>query len=73
VEVVSIRPHDWQILQKESSDSSSAFSGIVKTVHYKGTHLEVVFESGAMQIIINAPIKDAIKEGEELAVAPKFD
>jgi iron(III) transport system ATP-binding protein len=71
--VVSIRPHDWQILQKESSDTSSAFSGIAKTVHYKGTHLEVVLESGAMQIIINAPIKDAIKEGEELAVAPKFD
>ena len=73
VEVVSIRPHDWQILQKDSSDTSSAFSGIVKTVHYKGTHLEVVLESGERQITFNAPSEAAIKVGEELAIAPKFD
>ena len=72
-QVVSIRPHDWQILQKDSSDTSSAFSGIVKTVHYKGTHLEVVLESGDRQITFNAPPKAAIKVGEELAIAPKFD
>jgi len=72
-EVVSIRPHEWKVITKNSADSGTAISGRVTHVHYKGNHLEVVFESGGMQIIFNAPPKAAIKVGEELAIAPKFD
>ena len=71
-EVVSIRPHEWKVVDKDSAGSNSTFSGRVSLVHYKGTHLEVKIESEVTQIMMNVQTNDPIKVGEELAVAPNF-
>ena len=71
-EVVSIRPNDWQIMNKDSAASNFAIKGKVSSVRYKGTHSEVKIESDGTPITFNVQTNHPIKVGAELIVAPKL-
>ena len=71
-EVVSIRPNDWQIMNKDSAASNFAIKGKVSSVRYKGTHSEVKIESDGTPITFNVQTNQPIKVGAELIVAPKL-
>lgn len=72
-EVVSIRPHDWQVIERDSESSNSAISGKVSSVRYKGTHLELKIELETMRILANVETSRRVKEGDEMTVVPTFD
>ena len=72
-EVVSIRPHDWQVIERNSESSNSAISGKVSSVRYKGTHLELKIELETMRILANVETSRRVKGGDEMTVVPTFD
>lgn len=72
-EVVSIRPHDWQVIEKDSDSSNSTISGKVSSVRYKGTHLELKIESESMCILANVETSRTVKEGDGVTLFPSFD
>ncbi len=72
-EVVSIRPHDWQVIERDSESPNSAISGKVSSVRYKGTHLELKIELETMRILANVETSRGVKEGDTMTVVPTFD
>ena len=71
-EVVSIRPNDWQIVNKAFAASNFSLKGKVSSARYKGTHSEVKIESDGTPITFNVQTNNPIKVGAELIVAPKL-
>jgi len=73
VEVVSVRPHEWQVIEKNSDSSNSTINGKVSSVRYKGTHLELKIESESMCILANVETSLTVKEGDGVTLVPSFD
>ena len=71
-QVVSIRPQEWKVMNKDSAGSKQGFDARVSSVHYKGTHLEIKIEVEGMQILANVETSSPVKEGDELTVFPNF-
>ncbi len=67
-EVISIRPHQWKVVNSTYTNDRVKFSGKVSNYTQKGTHSEIQLKTQNIDIRINIPITESVKLGDTLTV-----
>ena len=70
-EFISIRPHGWKIINKDSSKIYPALLCKVISVHPKGAFQELILEHNELTITVHLPINSSIKIGDDLNIYPE--
>ena len=72
-EVISIRPHQWKVVNSNNNNDRVTFSGEVSNYTQKGTHSEIQLKTQNMDIQLNIPITETVKLGDNLTIIYQED
>tara|TARA_B100001123_G_C15338806_1_gene1033895 strand:+ start:2288 stop:3298 length:1011 start_codon:yes stop_codon:yes gene_type:complete len=69
LQVVSVRPHELKLVNKDTSQCSPHFSGKVLSIQSKGNSQEVILDTKELTLTASFPISHRIHVGDLLTVA----
>ena len=67
-ELVSIRPHQWTVLNSIDNENMPSFAGTIRSVNPKGPHQEIVMETETTLLTIHFPRGFSAAIGDTLTV-----
>ena len=71
-EVVSVRPHQWTVVDEDGLQEAPHFSGKVVSVQSRGDHQEVELEVNQLTLTVNLSTTHLIQAGNQLTVVPSY-